>query len=254
MFYQFQFYDHFGILHTSGQKCLLFQRDKCVWNTLKQFFSFHWHYSIKSCFPCYQDFIQWSSMSFCNFSPIHGLPVCGGYWGQIQWTLLVKARVHAGWVASSLQDPYWWQWLPHKVPTAHQGQFWGSVSCSRILQHVAQFCPRGTWIRISDLPITGPPALPTYWLLVHIIYCSWQQLRWQFEHCCRTWNRASPLPTAVTFRFIFSSGSIWNNWTQMLAPRLLCSTWTSGHHSDRYLTPSKKVSFFILSEFWGTQS
>ena len=29
----------------------------------------------------------------------------------------------------------------HKVPTAHQEQLWGSVSCSRILRHVAQSCP-----------------------------------------------------------------------------------------------------------------
>ena len=29
----------------------------------------------------------------------------------------------------------------HKVPTAHQEQLWGSLSCSRILRHVAQSCP-----------------------------------------------------------------------------------------------------------------
>ena len=69
------------------------------------------------------------------------------------------------WVASSLQDPYWWQWLPHRVPTVHQEQFWASVSCSRILRHVAQSRPRGAGepgIRTSDLPITGPPA-PSHW-------------------------------------------------------------------------------------------
>ena len=38
----------------------------------------------------------------------------GAYWGQIQFSL---------------------NGLPHKVPTAHQEQFWGSVSCSRILPH-----------------------------------------------------------------------------------------------------------------------
>ena len=48
-----------------------------------------------------------------------------------------------------------------QVPTAHQEQFWGSVSCSRTLRHVAQFHPRGTRIQTSDLPITSPPALPT---------------------------------------------------------------------------------------------
>ena len=52
-----------------------------------------------------------------------------------------SSRVHPGWVASSSQDPYWWEWLPHKVPTAHQEQLWGSVSCSRILRHVVQSCP-----------------------------------------------------------------------------------------------------------------
>ena len=90
------------------------------------------------------------------FIPLRG---CGAYWGQIQLYSWAKARVHPEWVASSLQDPYWWQWLPHKVPTAHQEQFWGSVSCSRILRHVAQSHPRGAGIRTSDLPITGPPAL-----------------------------------------------------------------------------------------------
>ena len=68
---------------------------------------------------------------------------CGSYWGQIQFYSWVKARVHPEWVASSLQDPYWWQWLPHKVPSAHQEQFGGSVSYSRLLRHVAQSHPRG---------------------------------------------------------------------------------------------------------------
>ena len=64
-----------------------------------------------------------------------------GLLGPNPVTRWVKARVHPGWVASSSQDPYWWQRLPHRVPTAHQEQFWGTVSCSRTLQHVAQFCP-----------------------------------------------------------------------------------------------------------------
>ena len=72
----------------------------------------------------------------CRFFPLKGLHDL-----QIQFTRWAKARVHAGRVASSTQDPYWWQWLPHKVPTAHQEQLWGSVSCSRILQHVAQSRP-----------------------------------------------------------------------------------------------------------------
>ena len=40
-----------------------------------------------------------------------------------------------------------------QVPNAHQEQFWGSVSCSRILWHVAQFHPRGAGIRTRDLPM-----------------------------------------------------------------------------------------------------
>ena len=95
------------------------------------------------------------------FIPLRG---CGAYWGQIQFYSWAKA--HPEWVTSSLQDPYWWQWLPHRVPTAHQEQFWGSVSCSRILWHVAQSSsvpgtPGEPGIWTSDLPITGPPALPT---------------------------------------------------------------------------------------------
>ena len=60
-----------------------------------------------------------------------------------------------------IQDPYWWQWLPDKVPAAHQEQFWGLASCSRILPHVAQFHPRGAGTQTSNLLITSPPALPT---------------------------------------------------------------------------------------------
>ena len=82
------------------------------------------------------------------FFPLMG---CGAYWDQIQFTRWAKARVRPGWVASSSQDPYWWQWLPHKVPTAHQEQVWGSVSCSRILRHVAQSRSRGAGILTSDL-------------------------------------------------------------------------------------------------------
>ena len=49
----------------------------------------------------------------------------------------------------------------HKVPAAHWEQFWGSVSCSRILRHIAQFHPRGDGIWASDLPITSRAVLPT---------------------------------------------------------------------------------------------
>ena len=60
----------------------------------------------------------------------------GVYWGQIQF---YSGQGTTEWVASSC----WWQRLPHRVPTAHQELFWGSVSCSRILWHVAQSHPRG---------------------------------------------------------------------------------------------------------------
>ena len=53
-----------------------------------------------------------------------------------------------------------WPLLMADVPTAHQEQFWGSISCSRILRHAAQFCPRGAGIWTSDLPITSRTALP----------------------------------------------------------------------------------------------
>ena len=43
---------------------------------------------------------------------------------------------------------------PLLMASVHQEQLWGSVSCSRILRYVAQFCP-------GDLLITSPPTLPT---------------------------------------------------------------------------------------------
>ena len=61
-----------------------------------------------------------------------------GFW-PIPVSLCAKARVHPRWVTSSSRGPYWWQRPTHKVPTAHQEQFWSSVSCSRMLWHVAQF-------------------------------------------------------------------------------------------------------------------
>ena len=63
----------------------------------------------------------WGSRVVAAFFPLRG---CGAYWGQIQFTHWAKARVHPGWLASSSQDPYWWQWLPYKLPTAHQEQLW----------------------------------------------------------------------------------------------------------------------------------
>ena len=47
---------------------------------------------------------------------------------------------------------------PLLMASAHQEQLWGSVSCSRILRHVAQFRPGEPGF---DLVITSPPALPT---------------------------------------------------------------------------------------------
>ena len=32
------------------------------------------------------------------------------------------------WMSHSLQDPYWWQWLPHRVPTAHQESHLGYLA------------------------------------------------------------------------------------------------------------------------------
>ena len=46
----------------------------------------------------------------------------GGYLGQIQW-LWAKARAHPEWVASSLQDPCWWQWLPHRCQLRIRSNF-----------------------------------------------------------------------------------------------------------------------------------
>ena len=48
-----------------------------------------------------------------------------------------------------------------QVPAAYQEQFWGPVSCSRILQHVALFHPM----------ITSPPALPTEWFQLQSCKC-----------------------------------------------------------------------------------
>ena len=48
-----------------------------------------------------------------------------------------------------------------KLPTAHQEQFWGLVSCSRIRPHVSQFCPRGAGIQTNNLLLTSQPALAT---------------------------------------------------------------------------------------------
>ena len=87
---------------------------------------------------------------------------CGAYWGQIHLYSWAKARVYPEWVASSLQDPYWWQWLPHRVPTAHQEQFWGSVSCSRILRHVAQSHPRGAGVS-NQQPSDHWSTSSTHW-------------------------------------------------------------------------------------------
>ena len=63
--------------------------------------------------------------------------VAGGLLDPIPVISLGEGRVHPG----------WWQRPPHKVPTAHQEQFWGSVSCSTC----SSVLSRGT----SNLPITS---------------------------------------------------------------------------------------------------
>ena len=87
------------------------------------------------------------------FIPLRG---CGAYWGQIQLYSWAKARVHPKWVASSLQDPYWWQWLPHCTSGAILG-------FSILLKELAccSVPPQGSQGFEPDLPTTGLPALPT---------------------------------------------------------------------------------------------
>ena len=63
--------------------------------------------------------------------------VAGGLLDPIPVISLGEGRVHPG----------WWQRPPRKVPTAHQEQFWGSVSCSTC----SSVLSRGT----SNLPITS---------------------------------------------------------------------------------------------------
>ena len=86
-----------------------------------------------------------------------------GSWGLLEPTPVVsldEGRAHPERVASSSQGPYWWQRPPRKAPPAHQKQFWGSVSCSRTLQHAAKLRPRGARIPASDLPITSNLLYP----------------------------------------------------------------------------------------------
>ena len=97
----------------------------------------------------YQPFIHEGRRDVTALSPFS--KGCGGYWSQSQ------PCIH-----------------PEKGP-AHrralidgrgrhgrcQMHVWGSVSCSKILRHAAQFPPRGAEIQTSDLPITSRPALPT---------------------------------------------------------------------------------------------
>ena len=47
-----------------------------------------------------------------------------------------------------------------EVPIAHQEQFGGSVTCSRILLHVAQSWPGEPGIWTSDLLVTSPQLYP----------------------------------------------------------------------------------------------
>ena len=63
--------------------------------------------------------LLWGSWGCYCFYPLFSRGR-GGYWDQFRLTVWAKARGHPGGDASSSQDP----------------QFWGSVSCSRILRHV----------------------------------------------------------------------------------------------------------------------
>ena len=110
----------------------------------------------------YAFLVTFRSVFFCEgrgdvtaFSPLRGRR---GYWDKIQLTM---GEGHPGWVASSMDG----------VPTAHQEQFWGSVSCSRILQHAAQLHPRGAGIWTSDLPITSS----THWATAAPIFWYWKK-------------------------------------------------------------------------------
>ena len=113
-------------------------------------------WSNRTCVAAHHCHMQVHSVPFSSAFSMRAVgmfypPFSGVLLGPIP-VLWAKARVHHGWVTSSSQDPYWWQRLTHKVPTAHQESFWGSLSCSRILQRVAQFHPRRAG---------SPPALPT---------------------------------------------------------------------------------------------
>ena len=67
---------------------------------------------------------------------------------------LGEGSVHPEQVASSSQGPYWWQRLPHKVPTVLACS-WHLDQWSRILRHAVQLCPRGARIQTSDLQFTS---------------------------------------------------------------------------------------------------
>ena len=80
----------------------------------------------------------WGLQMLLLFIPLRG---CGAYWGQLMGEGNCRTLTDDSfivWIGQLLN------WLPHRVSTAHQEQFWGSVTCSRILRHVAQSHPRGT--------------------------------------------------------------------------------------------------------------
>ena len=105
-------------------------------------------------------------------------PPFSGGWGLLgpnPVSLWAKARVHPGWVASSSQDPYWWQrnkrwswscstsWWRGQAEAATQGANCtsGALVGFSILLKDTSTCSSVPGIGTSDLPITSPPALPT---------------------------------------------------------------------------------------------
>ena len=90
--------------------------------------------------------------------------------GQSQLSL-GEGRVLPGQVASSSQDPHWWQRLPCKVPTAPPGAIWGSVSCSRTLRHAAQLSLELEFEPVTFWSVADLLYLPSYshtWPIIHM--------------------------------------------------------------------------------------
>ena len=95
----------------------------------------------------------------CRIFPPKGLRgLLGPNQNFSQWA---QARVHPGWVASSSQDPYWWQWLPPQGANCTSEATLGFSILLKDTSTCSSVPPWGAGIRISDLLITSQPALPT---------------------------------------------------------------------------------------------